>query len=54
MGIYKSFEEMAKSLGTIAFRDSWDIFDQIMVSQTLMRVTIPYRYWKAGIYNKPF
>jgi hypothetical protein len=23
---------MAKGLGTIAFRDSWDIFDQIMVS----------------------
>jgi hypothetical protein len=32
-----SFEEMAKKgLGTIAFRDSWDIFDQIMVSQTLI------------------
>jgi hypothetical protein len=36
-GIYNPFEEMAKrGLGTIAF-DSWDIFDQIMVSQSLVQ-----------------
>jgi hypothetical protein len=30
---YTTFEDMAKKgLGTIAFQDSWDIFDQIMVS----------------------
>ncbi len=56
LGIYNPFEEMAKKgLGTIAFRDSWDIFDQIMVSQTLIKNDFSsYRYWKAGIYNKPF
>jgi hypothetical protein len=55
-GVYNPFEEMAKKgLGTIAFRDSWDIFDQIMVSQTLIQKDyLSYRYWKAGIYNKPF
>ena len=44
-----------KGLGTIAFRDSWDIFDQIMVSQSLISSDFStYQYWKAGIYNKPF
>lgn len=56
MGIYNPFEEMAKKgLGTIAFRDSWDIFDQIMVSQSLIKNDFTgFQYWKSGIYNKPF
>jgi hypothetical protein len=56
LGIYNPFEEMAKNgLGSIAHRDAWDIFDQIMVSQTLLQTNYTtYQYWKAGIYNKPF
>lgn len=56
LGIYNPFEEMAKSgMGTIAFRDAWDIFDQIMVSETLLKTDYSsFRYWKAGIYNKSF
>jgi hypothetical protein len=56
LGIYNPFEEMAKNgLGSIAHRDAWDIFDQIMVSQTLLKTNYTtYQYWKAGIYNKPF
>ncbi|OUD35616.1 endonuclease/exonuclease/phosphatase family protein [Flavobacterium sp. FPG59] len=55
-GIYNPFEEMAqKGLGTIAHRDAWDIFDQIMLSETLIRSDFSsYRFWKAGIYNKSF
>lgn len=55
-GIYNPFEEMAKNgMGTIAYRDAWDIFDQIMVSETLIQTDYSsFRYWKAGIYNKPF
>jgi hypothetical protein len=55
-GIYNPFEEMAKSgFGTLAFRDAWDIFDQIMVSETLLQQDYSsYRFWKAGIYNKSF
>ena len=55
-GIYNPFEEMAKNgMGTIAFRDSWDIFDQIMVSESFLN-TKPktFQFWKAGIYNKSF
>ena len=55
-GTYNPFEEMAKmGMGTIAYRDAWDIFDQIMVSETLIQTDFSsFRYWKAGIYNKPF
>lgn len=56
LGIYNPFEEMAKKgLGTIAFRDSWDIFDQIMVTQSLIKNDFStYQYWKAGIFNKSY
>jgi len=55
-GIYNPFEEMAhKGLGTIAFRDAWDIFDQIMLSEPLIQTNYrSFQYWKAGIYNKSF
>ena len=55
-GIYNPFEEMAnRGLGTIAFRDAWDIFDQVMVSESMLRKDYKtFQYWKAGIYNKPF
>lgn len=56
MGIYNPFENMAKrGLGTIAYRDSWDIFDQIMLTQPFIDSDFTkYQFWKAGIYNKPF
>jgi endonuclease/exonuclease/phosphatase family metal-dependent hydrolase len=55
-GLYNPFEEMTKKgLGTIAFRDSWDIFDQIMISKSLIQDNFSsFNYWKAGIYNKSF
>jgi len=55
-GIYNPFEEMQKKgMGTIAHRDAWDIFDQIMVTESLLHTDFSsFQYWKAGIYNKPF
>ena len=54
--IYNPFEQMAKEgNATLFYRDSGDIFDQIMVSQQLVSTDFStYRYWKAGIYNKPY
>lgn len=56
LGIYNPFEEMAnKGMGTIAYRDSWDIFDIIMFTQPLIETDYSsFRYWKAGIYNAPY
>ncbi len=55
-GMYNPFDEMAKKgMGTIAHRDAWDIFDQIIVSKSLLQTDFSsFQYWKAGIYNKPF
>ena len=55
-GVYNPFEQMAKDgNATLFYRDSGDIFDQIMVSETMIKEDhSTYQYWKAGIYNKPF
>lgn len=55
-GVYNPFEQMAKEgNATLFYRDAGDIFDQIMVSETLIKDDFSsFRYWKAGIYNKPF
>jgi len=55
-GIFNPFEEMFnKGQGTLAFRDSWDIFDQIMVTGSLIKPDFSsFNFWKAGIYNKPY
>ena len=55
-GVFNPFEEMAnKGMGTIAFRDSWDIFDQIIITETFIKPDFAsYKLWKAGIFNKPY
>ena len=55
-GIYNPFEQMAKEgHASLFYRDAGDIFDQIMVSEALIRKDYSsFRYWKAGIYNKPY
>ncbi len=54
--IYNPFEQMAKEgNASLFYRDAGDIFDQIMVSQQFLLTDYStYRYWKSGIYNKPF
>ena len=54
--IYNPFEQMAKEgHASLFYRDSGDIFDQIMVSERLVNGdSNTFKYWKAGIYNKPF
>ncbi|MFB9109312.1 endonuclease/exonuclease/phosphatase family protein [Flavobacterium gyeonganense] len=55
-GTYNPFEEMAKrGMGTTAFRDSWDIFDQIIITESLIKPDFSsFKFWKAGIFNKPY
>ena len=55
-GTYNPFEQMAKDgNASLFYRDAGDIFDQIMVSETLIKTDFSsFRYWKAGIYNKPY
>jgi hypothetical protein len=55
-GIYNPMEEMSKKgIGTLAYRDSWDLFDQMMLTEPFIRKDAAgWMYWKAGVYNKPF
>lgn len=55
-GVYNPFEEMAeKGMGTLAFRDSWDIFDQIIMTKSFIEPDFSsFKFWKAGIFNKPY
>lgn len=55
-GVYNPFEQMAKDgHASLFYRDAGDIFDQIMVSETLIKPGFStFEYWKSGIYNKPF
>ncbi|PZD78473.1 endonuclease/exonuclease/phosphatase family protein [Mesonia sp. K7] len=55
-GLYNPMENMQKKgIGTIAYRDSWDLFDQIIMSKPLTEKDYSsYRYYKAGVYNPTF
>jgi hypothetical protein len=55
-GLFNPFEQMAKEgNSTLFYRDAGDIFDQVMVSETLIKNDFStFEYWKAGICNKPF
>ncbi len=55
-GVFNPFEEMFyNGMGTLAFRDSWDIFDQIIITESLIKPYFSnFKFWKAGIFNKPY
>ena len=55
-GVFNPFEELAKKgLGTIAYRDSWNIFDQIILTESFVKADFStFNFWKAGIFNKPY
>ncbi len=55
-GIYNPFIDMyKKGLGTGGYRDSWSLFDQIMVTKPLLEKDYTnWTYYKAGIFNKNY
>lgn len=54
--LYNPMEEMYdKGLGTLAYRDSWNLFDQIIISKELLKKDYSsYTFYKAGIFNKNY
>jgi hypothetical protein len=42
-----------KGLGSLAYRDTWSLFDQIYMSGVLVKGERSLQFWKAGIYNPP-
>lgn len=55
-GLYNPFENFYRDgLGTTAYRDSWSLFDQIIISKPLLEKDYSsFRYYKAGIFNKNY
>jgi hypothetical protein len=44
-----------KGIGSLAYRDTWNLFDQIIVSPGLVNGDYStYKYYSAKVYNKPY
>ncbi len=56
LDIYNPMEKMArKGMGSLAYRDNWNLFDQIFFTGSLLEDDeSTYRFWKAGIFNKKY
>jgi len=55
--LYNPFEEILveKGIGTNAYRDKWQLFDQIILSKPLLKKDYKdYQLYKAGVFNKSF
>ncbi|TDU43336.1 hypothetical protein BXY82_0747 [Gelidibacter sediminis] len=55
-GLYNPYEKFYKNgLGTTAYQDAWSLFDQILMSQSLLEKDYSsFRFYKAFIYNKNY
>lgn len=56
LGLFNPMDKMAKQgYGTLAYRDQWDIFDQLILTEAFLgNDYASWRYWKAQIFQKPF
>ena len=54
--LYNPMEDMSKQgLGSLAYRDNWNLFDQMIISTELTKKDFStYRFYIAGIYNKTY
>lgn len=54
--LYNPMEKMLKKgMGTLAYRDGWNLFDQILVSGGLTGKDYSgFQFYKAGIFNKKY
>lgn len=41
-------------IGSLAYRDSWNLFDQIIISTPLINADKGWRFYKARVYNEKF
>ncbi len=53
--LYNPMENMLKEgKGSLAYRDSWNLFDQFYMSSNLINSEKAYSFYKAGIFNKAY
>lgn len=48
------FDLYRKGIGTLAWRDAWNLFDQVIISEGLLNDRNGYRFHKAHVFNQPF
>ncbi len=56
-GYYNAMEHFFnRGIGTLAYRDSWNLFDQIILTQSWLKNNDAkkFHFWKSGIYSKEF
>ncbi|MBG6133090.1 exonuclease III [Aquimarina sp. EL_43] len=55
-GLYNPMAKLAKKgLGSLAWRDQWSLFDQIIISKSFLDSDYSsYRYYKAGVFNPEY
>ncbi|MCQ2334792.1 MAG: endonuclease/exonuclease/phosphatase family protein [Paludibacteraceae bacterium] len=58
MGIFNTmWQRLDKGVGSLAYNGSWNLFDQIMITEPLLNqelTTDKWTYWKPQIFNKEF
>ena len=53
--MYNPLEDFyRKGLGTTAYRNAWSLFDQIIISESLVNDSSGYRFYKAAIHNPSY
>ncbi|MBK6784334.1 MAG: hypothetical protein IPG79_11665 [Saprospiraceae bacterium] len=53
--LYNPFHEMfRRGLGSNAYRDTWSLFDQIIISEDIIHNEKGYKFYKANVFNKDF
>lgn len=54
--LFNPMEELfKKGIGTLAWKDSWNLFDQIIISQPFVKQTYTdWQFYKAKVFNKDF
>ncbi|MCB0598400.1 MAG: endonuclease/exonuclease/phosphatase family protein [Lewinellaceae bacterium] len=55
-GLYNpAYNLFKKGIGTLAYRDAWSLFDQILLSYGLVNGnTEGYQFYKYSVYNEPY
>ncbi len=49
------YKDYIKGIGTLAWRDTWNLFDQMLLSDNLLKGTFTdYQYYGTRVFNKPF
>ncbi|NJK82559.1 MAG: endonuclease/exonuclease/phosphatase family protein [Saprospiraceae bacterium] len=53
--LYNPMEDLYKrGIGTLAYQDAWNLFDQLIISSGLVQPVGGYQFYKTQIFNKPF